>query len=142
MQPREDADYRIVLAEEALVLARRDFGLQSWPTCLDFSQQTVENAAKAVLAVFGPHPPTHGPGDLLRQRVRRSLFPQGAVADVLRLASLSDAYGPDVHMRVRYGDEMNRIPPSLLFSEGSGRDALAAAEEALRLAKELLAALP
>lgn len=142
MQPRDDADYRIVLVEESLALARRDFGLQSWPTCIDFCQQAVENAAKAVLATLGPHPPTHGPGTLLLQRAERGHFPQDALPAVERLAQLSTDYGADVHMRVRYGDEVNRIAPRALFGQADAQNALSAAEEALRLAQDLLAALP
>lgn len=142
MQARNDADYRIVLAEESLALAHRDLQLQSWPTCVDFCQQTVENAAKAVLALVGPHPPTHGPGTLLKQRAQRGHFPQAVLPTVERLAKLSDDYGSDTHMRVRYGDEEARITPRGLFDEQSARDALAAAEEALRIGRDLLAALP
>lgn len=142
MQPRDDADYRISLVEQSIVAARDIFGMQHYPTCVDHCQQAVENAAKAVLAVFGPHPPTHGPGALLEGYARRGHFPPAMLPAVQRLAELSKEYGPDVHMRVRYGDETNRILPSRLFDEGSARGALAAAEEALGLAKELLAALP
>ncbi len=142
MHPRDDADYRIALAEASLAAAHVNFGTQLWPTCVDHCQQTVENAAKAVLATFGPHPPTHGPGTLLLQRAQHGHFPLSLFPTVQRLAELSGDYGTDVHMRVRYGDETNRVLPSRLFDEGSARDALAAAEEALRLAKDLLTALP
>ena len=142
MQPRDDADYRIALVEQSLKAAKDNFAIKGWPTCIDHCQQAIENAAKAVLATFGPHPPTHGPGTLLEGRIQRGQFPDIVVPLVKRLAALSHEYGLDIHMRVRYGDETNRILPSELFNEQSARDALAAAEEALRLAGKLLEALP
>lgn len=142
MQAREDADYRIMLAESSLETARDIFAIQQWPTCIDHCQQAIENAAKAVLTMFGAPPPTHSPGKLLQQEVPPDAFPRSLASAVARLAQLSEDYGPDVHMRVRYGNERERIPPRALFGEAHATAALASAEEALRLAKDLLATLP
>lgn len=140
MQAREDAEYRISLARESLAEACRELEAQSWPICVDLCQQTVENAAKAVLALFGAPPPTHSPGRLLRE-IPPDQAPSGAAPAIEQLAQLSEAYGPDVHMRVRYGDEQARITPRFLFNEESARDGLAAAEGALTLAQTVIDAL-
>lgn len=142
MQAREDADHRIAIVEESLAVARVNFNNEQWPPCIDYCQQAIENAAKAVLAMFGAPPPTHRPGLLLLQEVPTNALPRSLLPALQRLAKLSDDYGPDVHMRVRYGDEVKRITPRGLFGEDAAREALAAAEEALGHAKDVLAALP
>ena len=140
MQAREDAEHRITLAEEALVLARHDLEFQRWPVCVNFSQQAVENAAKAPLAFLGPAPRTHSPSDQLTKALQQGLFPDAMRAAVQRLAELNASLGSDVHMRVVYGDEQARLTPRQLFGEADARQALASAEEAVRLARQVLEA--
>ena len=138
MQAREDADYRIQVAERMVVSCGHDIASAMWPECVDHGQQAVENAAKAVLAMLGPVPATHGLSVSLRRALARGDFPAQAAAAVERLAQLSDAYGPDTHMQARYGNERDRVPPWEIFGEPAARKALDAAEEAVRLAKALL----
>ncbi|MDO8691181.1 MAG: HEPN domain-containing protein [Dehalococcoidia bacterium] len=140
MHPQEDARHRLRLAEGFLAEARQDVQLSRWRSCVDNSQLAAENAAKAPLAVLGPVGRTHAPAALLRRAIAADQFPQGARSGVERLAEVAEQLGWDVHMASDYGDEAARRTPWELFDESFARQALALAEEAVALARELAAA--
>lgn len=135
-----DADYRLKLAEGFLDEAQQDVNLGRWRSAMDNSQLAVENAAKAVLALMGPVGRTHKPGPLLRQVVQDGTEISDPVK-VKRLAQLAELLGFDVHMQTDYGDEMGGRTPWELFDESDARQALAMAEEAVKLAQEIIQAV-
>lgn len=138
MASLDDARYRVELAEGFLAEARQDLGLQRWRSCADNSQLTVENAAKAALALVGPVGRTHSPGDFLRQAIESNRFPEAAERRVERLAELAEVLGFDVHIASDYGNEAERRSPWELFDEAYARRALEIAEEALALARQVV----
>lgn len=109
---------------------------------MDNSQLAVENAAKAVLALLGPVGRTHNPAVLLRQALREDRFPRAIAAQVERIAEHAEMLGPDIHIESDYGDEAGRQTPWDLFDEADARQALARAEEAVLLARQLSQADP
>lgn len=138
MQVTQEVRYRLRLAEGFLGEARQDMGLQRWRSCVDHSQLSVENAAKAVLALLGPIGRTHNPAILLRKALEEDRFPQEVHAQVERLTECAKFLGPDVHIESDYGDETGWRTPWELFDEADAQQALSLAEDALSLAKQLV----
>ncbi len=138
MQSLDDARYRLRLAEGFLLEARQDLELQRWRSCVDNSQLTVENAAKAVLALLGPVGHTHEPAQLLRQAVEQGRYPEAWQSALRELAACAELLGLSVHIESDYGDEVERRTPWELFGEEDARRAVSLAETAASLARRLL----
>lgn len=56
MDSASDAEYRLRLARGFLAEAEEDLRSSRWRSCVDNAQLAVENAAKSVIARFGPVP--------------------------------------------------------------------------------------
>jgi HEPN domain-containing protein len=138
MEGAQGARYRLHLAEHHLDLARRHLSLELWPSTVDDCQVVAENSAKAVLALLAPLARTHDPAKLLHQALREGRFPQAVLNRVERLAQDAERLGPEVHMQVTYGDDVNYVSPWELFGEAHARDYLGVAEEAFRLAGDIV----
>jgi len=74
----------------------------------------------------------------LRQAVSDGVFAAPRHEPVQRLAELTEVLGHDVHVQTDYGDELGGRTPWELFDETDARQALAMAEEAVRLAGALI----
>jgi hypothetical protein len=66
--------------------------------------------------------------------------PVSQYENVRRLAELAELLGPDIHIQTDYGDEGGGLTPWELFDEADSRQALAMAEEAVKLAQHISAA--
>ncbi len=132
------ANYRLRLAHGFLSEDRQDIGLKRWRSTIDNAQLAVENAAKSVLALIGPVGRTHNPALLLRHASRNKLLTASSPGKVERLAELSELLGFDVHVQTDYGDEMGGRTPWELFDEDDAQQAIAMAEEAVKLAQEII----
>jgi HEPN domain-containing protein len=128
MGAREETRYRLRLAEGFLQEARQDITSGRWRSCVDNAQLTVENSAKAVLALFGPVGRTHTPGLLLRNALAEGRLAGIPQAQIERLAASAEILGPDVHVQSDYGDEGGWRTPWELFDEPDARQALTFAE--------------
>jgi HEPN domain-containing protein len=133
-----ESEYRLSLAEGFLDEARQDLGLARWRSCVDNSQLAVENAGKAALALLGPLGRTHNPSVLLRKALEEGRFPAEVRARVERITECARLLGPDIHAQSDYGDEAAWKTPWELFSEADAGQALALADEAVRLAREVV----
>lgn len=129
--------YRLKLANGFLEEARQDITLKRWRSVMDNTQLAAENAAKAVLSLIGPVGRTHQPGPLLRDALQQGRLPKVRGEKVTRLAELAESLGPDLRIETDYGDEASGLTPWELFDETDARQALAMAEEAVGLAKNL-----
>lgn len=123
------------MAEGFLNEARQDVALGRWRSAVDNSQLTVENAAKAVLALLGPVGKTHNPAPFLRSSMEQHLFPLTQSSRIRRVIELAELLGPDVHIQTDYGDEQRGCTPWELFDQSDARQALATAEEIISLAR-------
>jgi HEPN domain-containing protein len=141
MQISEEVTYRLRLAEGFLDEARQDIGLSRWRSCIDNSQLSVENAAKAVLAMLAPVGRTHNPAILLRKVLAEGRFPEAVRGEVEEVAECSELLGQDIHMETDYGSETEWRTPWELFDESDGREALATAERACNLVRQISAAV-
>ena len=125
--------YRLRTASEFLDTASFDFTHNQWAQCVQQAQLAVENAAKAVLACFGPIPRTHTPQDELKgilQYAQQSLSTE--VADAIQVIIVSCQHlGWREHILASYGDEEHRLTPSQLFNRSQAANALESAKHAL-----------
>jgi HEPN domain-containing protein len=130
--------YRIRLARGFLEEAEQDFTLRRWRSCVDNSQLVVENAGKAVLAVFGITPKTHDPaqqvGKILRERKLTAAMRermQDLLPDLLAL-------GATEHFLTDYGDEAAQKLPWDLFDSTSASSALQSARRSIECASKIV----
>ena len=77
---------------------------------MDNAQLSVENAAKAALAILGPVGRTHSPASLLRDSITDKSRHDERLPLIERLAALTELLGFDVHMQTDYGDEAGADP--------------------------------
>lgn len=139
MHSRENSAYRLDVAKEALDVAEAQARAQIWPACLNYSQQTVENAGKAIVLLFRPIARTHDIDELLDDLLDSRVIPKH-VATLLRSnMDLFRGMGMDTHTRAAYGDEEARITPSALIQEQEAESGLRQARRALALAQAIFA---
>ncbi len=135
---REQAAYRLKLAQGFLEEAQQDAGLERWRSAVDGAQLAVENAGKAALELAGQVGRTHNPATQLRRLIEDKRFDAAHREKPERLAELSELLGPDIHVQTDYGDEAEGRTPWELFGEDDARQALAVAEEAVDLADQMV----
>lgn len=74
----------------------------------------------------------------LRQALKHGAFSSSQSEDVRQIAEYAEMLGPDIHMQTDYGDEVGGLTPWELFDETDAREALTMAEDAVRLATQLV----
>ena len=132
------ANYRLRLARGFLGEARQDAELERWRSAVDSAQLSVENDAKAGLALAGRIGRTHNPSTQIRRAIEEERFDAELSDRLRRLAELAEFLGPDIHIQTDYGDEAEGRTPWELFTEGDARQALGIAEEAVGVAEGLI----
>jgi HEPN domain-containing protein len=75
VKAHEEVAYRLALAQGFLGEAEQDLTLSRWRSCVDNAQLVVENAGKAVLALFEVTPKTHDPAQHLASILRTQELP-------------------------------------------------------------------
>lgn len=140
MVGRQDAEYRLRVADGFLAESRQDVSLGRWRSAVDNAQLAVENSAKAVLALVGPVGRTHNPAVQLRGALNEGLFAASERGQVQRLAEHAETLGFDVHVQTDYGDEMDGRTPWELFDDADASQALGIAEAAVELARTVIGA--
>lgn len=129
--------YRLRLADGFLAEAQQDITLSRWRSAIDNAQLTIENSAKAVLAILGPVGRTHYPAGLLRGSIEEKKWDAHLLAQIQRLTELAELYGFDVHIQTDYGDETEDLTPWELFDGEDAHRALEVAVEAFDLASAI-----
>lgn len=137
MNWNDDACYRLELAEGFLGEARQDLDLDRFRSCVDHAQLSIENAAKAVIALFGPVGKTHEPWRELKTLLDKEVIPQQLREHVERLVTLAARYGLKEHFLTDYGDEVRLLSPWQLFDQEDAAEALETAETCFALAREI-----
>lgn len=141
MNGSEHARYRLNLARGFLTEGEQNMQLGRWRSAVDNAQLTVENAAKAALALMMPVGRTHHPAPLLREAIDAGLFAEDVVPSVLRLAECAEQLGYDIHIQTDYGDETAGATPWELFGEEDAQEAIALAQESLALVERVIQSL-
>ncbi len=137
MNWNDHARYRLELAEGFLDEARQDLGLDRFRSCVDNAQLSIENGAKAVIALFGPVGKTHEPWRELKTLLAEEVIPQVFQEQVERLATLAARYGLKEHFLTDYGDEAQLLSPWRLFGQEDAVEALETAETCFALAQAI-----
>ena len=138
VEPNPSAQYRLTIAQGFRAEARQNLAATQWRACVEHCQLSVENAAKAALALIGPVPRTHDPATTLHRALGQNRFPEAARAGVERLAALAGQLGADVHIAISYGDEDALQSPWDLIEERDALEAMEFADDACRLAEQLM----
>lgn len=131
--------YRLRLAQGFLQEAEQDASIGRWRACTAHAQLAVENALKAVIALFAPVPRTHAPADILSIMLEQGDVPQSMRGEVQELVNI--AQGLDlaaIHVQTDYGDEFHGLTPWELFTEEDAHDALAIARHVVEAATALI----
>jgi len=137
MTAKEDACYRLRLAEGFYNEARQDMAFSRWRSCVDNSQLSVENSAKTILAIFGPVERSHAPSKYLKQLIEGGKLDQTIISQVVEMLPLVEELGAEEHFMTDYGDEESYRVPWEIFKEEDAKEALAAAEKCLKVAKSV-----
>lgn len=138
MDSRDEARYRLHLAQGYAKEAEHLYAACQWRACVSSSQLAVENSAKAVLALVGPLVKTHDLSRMLLDAVEGFGFGQEGRPRLERLAECARLLGFREHIMTDYGDELARRTPWEIYDEGRAKRALALAEEACEIAVELV----
>ncbi len=138
MDSERDVRYRLRLAEGFLGEAEEDVRSSRWRSCVDNAQLAVENAIKAVIGRYGPIPRSHDVAGLLDELVKRSDLPPGTAGKLPALKALGERLSYEEHIRSDYGEEGSYRTPWELFGPAEGAEALAAAREAVALARDIV----
>ncbi|HID64466.1 MAG TPA: HEPN domain-containing protein [Anaerolineae bacterium] len=137
MNPRDDARYRLTLAEGYLDRAERFYAEASWHDCVRDAQAAVENAGKVIVACFTPLEKTHEPAEQVRVLLDEGVIPNQVCEMVVEALPALEALGWKEHIQATYGDEATFTPPWELFNEAQAESALTAARRAVVAAGEV-----
>ena len=135
LDPVEEALYRLRLAEEHLKRAEIALNARDWPMTVHFSQLAVENAAKALIAVFEVPIRTHDPSEQLLGLLDR--LPVELRAGAGELARAAHELAPE-HARSTYGLPAEGLTPSDIYDEGYAEECVNRARRVLDIARRAL----
>lgn len=127
MEPREDARYWLRLVRGFLQEAEQDYELRRWRSCVSRAQMSVENAARATLALFGPLARNHERGIHLRKLIESRRVVGAAKETLEQLVEAFETIGTEERFLADHGDEATYRDPWSLFSEQDAHRALEAA---------------
>ncbi|MBI4330601.1 MAG: HEPN domain-containing protein [Chloroflexi bacterium] len=134
MNARSETGYRLSLAERFVAQPARAFEYEDWHSCVRSSRDAVENAAKSVIACFGPVEKSHDPDKQLEHLLSKKAIAPVLERDIKELVRLSEPMGFKKHIQIRYGDEEAFIDPWQLFDRNSASEALETAKKSVQIA--------
>lgn len=138
MDSKEEARYRLRLAEGYLREVEVLVGASQWRACVSSAQLAVENSAKAVLALVGPLTKSHDLSGLLLDAEDELGLTEESLRKLQRLAECARLLGFREHIMTDYGDELAYRTPWEIYDEERARRAFAIAREAYGIAGDLL----
>ena len=133
-----DARYRLSLAEGFLKEAEAAREHELHRAAVDAAQLSVENSAKAVVALCRPVPRIHELSGVVDALMSEDEFDDSERQSLARLRELAEMLGFETHVRTDYGDELQGVTPWDLYDEAEARKAITYASEALRIASGLV----
>jgi len=137
MNTVDEVAYRFALSAGFLAEAEQDLTLDRWRSCVDNAQLTIENAGKAVLALFNVPSKTHDPAPQIAAMLRDQELPDDLRKIILEMLPDLLAFGKREHFLTDYGDETTYTLPWDLFDEESAEKALATARNTFEGAKKV-----
>jgi len=139
MDSKDEARYRLRLAQGYLQEAEQLLGASQWRASASSAQLAVENSAKAVLALVGPLPKSHDLSRMLLDAGEDLGLDDDHLRKLHRLAECARLLGFREHVMTDYGDELAYRTPWEIYDEGRARRAFALAQEACGIAALFLA---
>jgi len=106
MNSREEATYWVKFAAGYIEEAEKLFVAKLWRACAGSCQLAVENACKAVIALFRPVIKTHEVSKLLFDLLAGEEFSKNEVQGIEKLADYAKILGLKEHILTDYGDEL------------------------------------
>jgi len=135
LDPLSDVRYRYRLASEHLTRAEKLFSLGDWAGTVSAAQLSIENFAKAVIALFEVPTWSHDPSNQLHRLINK--LPDDIRDMTKGLASMAHEVAPE-HGRSSYGEPSAGLAPSDIYIKGHAEDALTTAKGAKETAEKAL----
>jgi HEPN domain-containing protein len=135
MNSHEEAQFRLDLAEGYLREAEEEFKLERWWATVANAQLTVENAGKAVVALFEPVEKLHDPSKQLAEILSREQIPDAIAKRINALVGFFPRHGHGEHIKATYGEDKTFTPPWKLFTKPEAKTALSDARKSMRCAR-------
>ena len=134
MKSTEEASYRLKLANGYVEEAHKLFKGGLWRACAGSCQLAVENACKAVVALFRPVVRTHDLSNLLLDLLADEALAKEEAWGIEKLADHATILGLKEHILTDYGDELTYKSPWEIYKEEHAKRAMAIAGEAVNIA--------
>jgi len=128
--PLEEVKCRRELAIRYLNEAKEFSQLNNWRATVASAQLSVENTAKAIIAIYKVPSWSHDPSDDLRDLVDG--FPQELREYVRELVQISSTLAPE-HDRTTYGEPSRGILPWDLYTKEDAERSIKLAERAVSI---------
>jgi len=137
MNSHEEARFRLDLAEGYLREAEEEFKLERWWATVANAQLTIENAGKAVVALFEPVEKLHDPSKQLAEILSREPIPDPIKKKIHTLIGFFPRHGHTEHIKATYGEDKTFTPPWKLFAKPEAKTALSDARKGMRYAQSV-----
>jgi HEPN domain-containing protein len=135
IDPSSEAEYRLRLSSEYLKRAEKFLGTGDYKESVEASQLSVENAAKAVIALRRIPSWAHDPSDELMEISRELSDSQRSMVE--ELARIAHELAPE-HGITTYGKPAEGLIPWEVYDEEKARETLNKAKRASELTLTLL----
>ena len=134
--PSREIEYRIELARSFLQDAEERLRLSDFKGCVQYSQLSAENAAKAVIATRRTPSWGHDPSAELLE-VTKELSAEHRESPA-RLAAICSQLAPE-HARTTYGEPERFLTPWALYDLEAAQRSITLAREAVAIMNEIIA---
>jgi len=138
---QKDAEYRLKLALGFYKEAKQNVKHKQYRSCVDNSQLSVENSAKAIIVCFIPLGKTHNPFQGLRKLLQEERIIGQVRKGIEEIAPVVEEHGFEEHILSDYGDEESYKTPWEIFDKKAADDAYGAAARVLTKAKQIISAI-
>lgn len=138
LNPAKEVSYRVKMAERYLEEAREAFNRHDYRLTVASSQLCVENAAKAVIAIYRTPSWSHDPSNELLEVTEQ--LPQHLRTHARELAEIARTLAPE-HGRSTYGEPLRGLTPWEIYTKDEAAKALEMAKKALKLMEKILKGL-
>jgi len=132
--------YRLKLAREHLEQAKIALEAGAIIAAVHEAQLSIENSAKAVIAVFKPPSWVHNPAPELRELIREGRIPPEAKDRAFHLAEIAEEAAPH-HALSSYGDIREMTTPYEIYNKEDAKALVQRAVEALEHAHFILSSI-
>lgn len=138
MNWQKDAEYKLKLALGFYEEGKQNLKYKQYRSCVDNSQLSIENSAKAIIVCFTPLGKTHSPVQGLRKLLQEERITDWIRKGIQEIIPIVEEHGFEEHILSDYGDEESYRTPWEIFDKKSAEDIYGAATRVLTKAKEII----